>query len=320
MKWSSCMWIAFALAASGALAQGYPSKPIRLIVAFPAGGGGDIVVRPLAQKLSDSLGTPVIVDNRSGGGGMIGTGLAAKASPDGHTLLVGTAATLASSPQLYSNLPFDVLRDFAPITQFVTSPSLVAVSNKAALKSVKELVDAAKASPGKLTYASGGAGSPPHLATEIFAALAGINMLQVPYKGGGESVPALMAGEIDVHFFAIATAMPYLKSGRFRLLAVSADKRWPDLPSVPTFAESGYPQYKNANWYGLTAPAGTPRAIIARLNQEVLKALASGDYRERLLLMGAMPVGSSPQEFTAFIRAEYERYAKVIKTLGLRVD
>lgn len=320
MKLSLCVSVVFMLATSGALAQGYPTKPIRLIVAFPAGGGGDNVVRPLAQKLNETLATPVIVDNRPGGGGMIGASLAARASPDGHTLLVGTAATHATGPQLYSNLPFDALKDFAPITQLVTSPSLLAVSNKVGLKSVKELVDAAKASPGKLTYASGGPGSPPHLATELFTSMAGINMLQVPYKGGGESVPALLAGEIDVHFFAIATAMPYLKTGRFRTLAVSADKRWPDLPNVPTFAESGYPQYKNANWYGLSAPAGTPRAIVGRLNQEVLKALASGEYRERLLLMGAIPVGSSPQEFTAFIRAEYERYGKVIKTLGLRVD
>lgn len=320
MKLSLCVSVVFMLATSGALAQGYPTKPIRLIVAFPAGGGGDNVVRPLAQKLNETLATPVIVDNRPGGGGMIGASLAARASPDGHTLLVGTAATHATGPQLYSNLPFDALKDFAPITQLVTSPSLLAVSNKVGLRSVKELVDAAKASPGKLTYASGGPGSPPHLATELFTSMAGINMLQVPYKGGGESVPALLAGEIDVHFFAIATAMPYLKTGRFRTLAVSADKRWPDLPNVPTFAESGYPQYKNANWYGLSAPAGTPRAIVGRLNQEVLKALASGEYRERLLLMGAIPVGSSPQEFTAFIRAEYERYGKVIKTLGLRVD
>ena len=307
-------------AAPTASAQSYPSKPIRLLVAFPAGGGGDNVVRPLAQKLNEALATPVVVDNRPGGGGMIGASLAARAAPDGHTLLVGTAATHATGPQLYSKLAFDALKDFAPITLLVTSPSLLAVSNKVGVKSVKELVDAAKANPGKLSYASGGAGSPPHLATELFNAMAGISLLHVPYKGGGESVPALAAGEIDVHFFAIATAMPYLKTGRFRTLAISAEKRWHDLPGVPTFAELGYPQYKNANWYGLSAPAGTPKRIITRLNQEVLKALSSGDYRERLQLMGAMPVGNSPQEYGDFIRAEYERYGRVIKTLGLRAE
>lgn len=303
-----------------AVAQNYPNKPIRLIVAFSPGGGGDNVVRPLAQKLNDSLGTPIIVDNRPGGGGMIGATLAAKAAPDGYTLLVGTVATHATGPQLYSRLQFDALNDFAPITLMVTSPSLIAVSNKAGFRTVKELVDGAKAQAGKLSYASGGAGSPPHLATELFSSMAGISLLHVPYKGGGESVPALMVGEIDVHFFAIATAMPYLKTGRFRTLAIAADQRWPDLPNVPTFGESGYPRYSNANWYGLSAPAGTPKAIVARLNREVLKALATSDYRERLLLMGAIPVGNAPHEFAAFIRSEHERYGVVIKRLGLRVD
>jgi tripartite-type tricarboxylate transporter receptor subunit TctC len=318
-----CVLITFTVGfgpSQSALAQHYPSKPIRLLVAFSAGGGGDNVVRPLAQKLNESLGTPVVVDNRGGGGGMIGANLAAKAAADGYTLLVSTAATHATGPQLYKNVPFNALRDFDPITLLVTSPSLLAVSTKAGFKNVKELVDAAKASPGKFTYASGGPGSPPHLATELFNSIAGISLLQVPYKGGGESVPALMGGEIDVHFFGIATAMPYLKGGRFRTLAVAADTRWPDLPYVPTFAEAGYPQYRNANWYGLSAPAGTPKAIIARLNKEVLQALAASDYRERMRLMGAIPVGNSPPEFSAFIRSEYERYGKLIKALGLRAE
>jgi len=318
----SLPFLAFGLCAStlhGAVAQDYPNRPIRLIVAFSAGGGGDNVVRPLAQRLTESLGTPMIVDNRAGGGGIIGTGLAAKSAPDGYTLLVGTAATLASGPQLYGNLPFDAIKDFQAITLLVTSPSLIAVSNKVGFKSVKELVEAAKAGPEKLSYASGGPGSPPHLATELFTNLAGIKLLQVPHKGGGESVPALMAGEIDVHFFAIATAMPYLKSGRFRTLAVSADSRWPDLPDIPTFAEAGYPDYRNSNWYGLVVPAGTPKTIVARLSSETLKALGAADYRERMRLMGAIPVGNSPGEFAAFIRSEYERYGRLIKTLGLRV-
>lgn len=325
MKSSLCPTVLTALIACvsplhHALAQSYPTKPIRLVVTYPAGGGGDNVVRPLAQKLTDTLGATIIVDNRPGGGGLIGANLVAKASTDGYTLLVGTVGTHATSPQLYSRVPFDALKDFQPITLVATSPTLLAVSNKLGIKTVKELVDAAKASPGKLSYASGGAGSPPHLATEIFNSIAGINLLHVPYKGGGESVPALVAGEIDVHFFGIATAMPYARTERFKVIAIAHESRWPDLPNVPTFAESGWPQYQNANWYGLSAPANTPKAIIDRLNQAVLKALASGDYRERLRLIGAIPVGSSPQEFATFIRAEYERYGKVIKALGLRVD
>ncbi|MGH8663069.1 MAG: Bug family tripartite tricarboxylate transporter substrate binding protein, partial [Burkholderiales bacterium] len=247
-----------------ALAQNYPSKPIRLIVAFSAGGGGDNVVRPLAARLNENIGTPVIVDNRPGGVGIIGASLAARAAPDGYTLLVTTGATHATAPLLNRNPPYHPMKDFVPITLLVTSPTLIAASNKAGFTSVKALVDSAKANPGKLSYASGGPGSAPHLATELFNSIAGIKLLQVPYKGGGESVPALMAGEIDVHFFGIATAMPYLNSGRFRVLAISAETRWPDLPNVPTFAEAGYPQYRNANWYGLSAPAGTAKAIVSR--------------------------------------------------------
>jgi tripartite-type tricarboxylate transporter receptor subunit TctC len=306
--------------APSAAAQAYPNKPIRLIVAFAAGGGGDNVVRPLAQKLTESLGVPIIVDNRPGGGGMIGTTIAARAPADGYTLMVSTAATHATGPQLHSRVPFHPLKDFDAITLLVTSPSLLAVSNRSGLRTVKEMVTAARASPGKLTYASGGPGSPPHLATEIFSALAGISMLQVPYKGGGESVPALAAGEIDVHFFGISTAMPYIAGGRFRTIALAAEQRWPDLPTVPTFAESGYPQYRNANWYGLSAPAGTPKDIIARLNQEVRKALTAADFRDRIRLMGSLAGGDSPEDYAAFIRSEYERYGKAIKTLGLRID
>jgi tripartite-type tricarboxylate transporter receptor subunit TctC len=304
--------------AQHALAQNYPSKPIRLVVAFSAGGGGDNVVRPLAVRLSENLGTPVIVDNRPGGGGIIGGSLAARAAPDGYTLLVSTGATHATAPLLNRNPPYHPMKDFVPVTLLVTSPTLIAASNKAGFASVKALVDAAKANPGKLSYASGGPGSAPHLATELFNSIAGIKLLQVPYKGGGESVPALMTGEIDAHFFAIATAMPYLKSGRFRVLAISAENRWPDLPNVPTFAEAGYPQYRNANWYGLSAPAGTPKAIVSSLNAAVRKVLAAADYRERLRLMGAVPVGNSPQEYAEFLRSEYDRYATLIKVLGLR--
>ena len=307
-------------AAPSAVAQAYPTKPIRLIVAFSAGGGADNVVRPLAARLNQSLGTPVIVDVRPGGGGMIGANIAAKAAPDGYTLLVGTSATHAMGPQIYSNVPFDALKDFEPITLLVTSPSLLAVSNKVGFTSVKALVEAAKAAPGKYSYASGGSGSAPHLATELFNSIAGISMLHVPYKGGGESVPALAAGEIDVHFFGIATAMPYMKTGRFKTLAIAADSRWPDLPDVPTFAEAGYPQYRNANWYGLSAPARTPKPIVARLNKETVQALAANDYRERMRLMGAIPVGSSPEDYAAFIRSEYDRYGKIIRKLGLRVE
>jgi tripartite-type tricarboxylate transporter receptor subunit TctC len=301
-------------------AQSYPSKPIRLVVPYPPGGANDNLARPLVQKLSENMGTQVILDNRGGGGAMIGADLAAKAPADGYTLLFCSTATHATSPQLFRHAPYDPFKDFEPIILLVTSPVLAAVNNHLAIGSIKGLVAAAKANPGKLTYGSGGVGSVSHLSVEIFKSMADIDLLHVPYKGGGDFQVDMIAGRIDLQFNSAPTVVPYVKAGRMKALALARASRWPDLADVPTFAESGWPQYQPNGWYGLCAPARTPRAIIDRLNLESVKAVTSAFYRDRLAMLVADPVGSSPQEFAAYIRSEYEKYGKVIKATGARVE
>jgi tripartite-type tricarboxylate transporter receptor subunit TctC len=303
-----------------AVAQNYPAKPIRLIVPYPPGGANDNLARPLVQKLGENMGTQVILDNRGGGGALIGADLVAKAPPDGYTLLFCSTATHATSPQLMSRVPYDPFKDFAPIVLLVTSPVLAAVNNNLGIHSIKELVAAAKASPGKFTYGSGGVGSVSHLSVEIFKAMAGIDLLHVPYKGGGDFQADMIAGRIDIQFNSAPTVAPFVKSGRMRALALARAARWPDLADVPTFAEAGWPQYQPNGWYGLCAPAKTPPAVIARLNAEALKVVASAYYRERLALLVADPAGSTPQEFAAYIRNEYEKYGRVIKATGARAE
>ena len=301
-------------------AQTYPIKPIRLIVPYPPGGGTDAILRPIAQSLTQSVGTQFIVDNRGGGATLIGAGIAAKAPPDGYTLLVCGNASHAISPQLYSHASYDPFKDFVPITLLASAPTVLFAHNKLAIASLAELVEAAKANPGKLSYVSSGAGTPPHLSTEIFMSMSGIRLLHVPYKGGGDSLADLIAGRVDLKFGSAPEAIPPVKAGRLKAIAISLDARWPDLPNVPTFGESGWPQYKTGTWYGLCAPAKTPAAIVKRLHAEARDALASGDLRERLRLLGATPGGNSPQEFATFIRSEYEQYGKVIKALNLRAE
>lgn len=301
-------------------AQTYPSKPIRLIVPYPPGGGSDNAARPMAQKLSETLGKQVVVDNRGGGGTTIGTNMVAKAAPDGYTLLLCSIATHATSPQIVHNVPYDPFKDFEPITLIATSPILLVVHNKLAADNVKALIDLAKAHPGKLTYASGGTGSGSHLEPEIFKAMAGIDVLHVPYKGGSEAMTDMIAGRVDIQFTSAVSVMPHVRSARLKAIAISRESRWPDLPYVQTFAEAGWPQYQSSTWYGLCAPARTPAARVDRLNREARKALASADYRERLRMQVADPVGNSPQEFGAFIRMQYDKYGKVIRALGVRVD
>ena len=302
------------------LAQSYPTRPIRLVVPYVPGGGNDNLARPLAQKLTENLGKQVVVENRGGAGSMIGAAIVAQAPPDGHTLLLCSIATHVTSPQLYREVPYDPFKDFAPITLLVTGPILLVAYDKLAINSVKELVDFAKANPGKLTYASGGIGSSSHLAAELFNSMAGINILHVPFKGGGDAVTAIFAGRIDLQFPSAASYLPYVKAGRLKALALARKSRWPDLPSVPTFTEAGWPQYQSENWWGLCAPAKTSKYIIDRLNQETSKALASNDLRQNIQNMVADPVGNSPQEFTNFLHTEYEKYRKIIKALGIRAE
>jgi tripartite-type tricarboxylate transporter receptor subunit TctC len=314
--------LAAALAGCGMAAQAadYPYRPIRLIVPYPPGGANDNLARPLVQKLTERLGVTVILENRGGAGAIIGTDIVAKAQPDGYTILFCSTATHATSPQLFKKVPYDPFRDFEPVTLLATTPALAASNNLNGITSIKALVDAAKASPGKYTYGSGGVGSVSHLAAEMFKALAGINILHVPYKGGGDFQNDMIAGRIDFQFNSAPTVSPHVKSGRLTAIGIARSARWPDLPNVPTFAEAGWPQYKAGGWYGLCAPAKTPRAIIDRLQKESVAAVQSADYRARATALIADPAGSTPKEFAAHLRAEYDRYGKVIKETGARAE
>ena len=300
--------------------QTYPTKSIRLIVPYPPGGANDNIARPLVLKLSESMGTQVILENRGGGGAMIGADIVAKASADGYTLLFCSTATQATSPQLFKHVPYDPIKDFEPITLLATTPVMAVVNNKVAVSTIKELVDAAKAAPGKITYASGGPGSVSHLSVEIFRTMAGIDLLHIPYKGGGDSMNDTISGRVDMQINSAPSVAPHVKTGRLKALALARASRWPDLPNVPTFAESGWPQYQANGWYGLCGPAKTPRAIIDRLQREAVKAVTSADFRARLTILVGDPVGSSSKEFAAYIRNEYEKYGKVIKATGARAE
>ncbi|OGA50134.1 MAG: hypothetical protein A3F74_10550 [Betaproteobacteria bacterium RIFCSPLOWO2_12_FULL_62_58] len=315
--------IAAALACSNLAAQAaqdYPYKPIRLVVPYPPGGANDNLARPFVQMLGERLGVVVILDNRGGAGAMIGTELVAKAPPDGYTILFCSTATHATSPQLFKRVAYDPFKDFEPVTLLATTPVLAASNNINGITSIKGLVDAAKASPGKFTYGSGGVGSVSHLSAEIFKALANINLLHVPYKGGGDFQGDMIAGRIDIQINSAPTVSPHVKSGRMTALALARPARWPDLPNVQTFAEAGWPQYRAGGWYGLCAPAKTPKAVIDRLQREAVAVVTSADYRARLTALVADPAGSTPKEFAAHLRSEYERYGKVIKATGARTE
>jgi len=316
---NTLMFVA-AFASLAAQAADYPYRPIRLIVPYPPGGANDNLARPLVQKLTEQMGVTVILENRGGAGAMIGTDIVAKAQPDGYTILFCSTATHATSPQLFKKVPYDPFRDFEPVTLLATTPALAASNNVNGITSIKGLVDAAKASPGKFTYGSGGVGSVSHLAAEMFKSLAGINILHVPYKGGGDFQADMIAGRIDFQFNSAPTVSPHVKAGRMTAIGIARPARWPDLPNVPTFAEAGWPQYQAGGWYGLCAPAKTPKAIIERLNRETVAAVQSADYRARAAALVADPAGSTPKEFAAHLRAEYDRYGKVIKETGARAE
>ena len=311
---------ATALPAIDAAAQPYPNKPIRLIVPFTPGGTTDILGRMVGQKLSEAVGVQVVIDNRPGAGASIGTDLAAKSAPDGYTLLMGPSGALAVNPWLYAKLPYDPIRDFAPITLLAMVPSILVVHPSLPVKSVKELIDFAKAHPGKLNYGSSGAGGQPFLAVEYLKLMAGLNIVEIRYKGGGPLTTDLIAGQISLTITGIPTLLPHVKSGRLRALAVSSAKRSAALPDLPTISEAGLPGYDATAWYGVLAPAGTPKEIIAKLNAELNKLIKKPDFAERLAADGAETVGGTPEEFAAFIKAETARWGKVIKAAGVKVQ
>ncbi len=313
--------VTFAQSAIAATATpGYPARPIRWIVTFPAGGGTDIVARMVGAKLGELLGQQVVVDNRGGASGVIGTELAARAAPDGHTLLFGTSSALVILPLLSNKLPFDTFRDFAPVSLLVTIPQLLVVHQGIAANSVKELVALAKATPGKLTYATSGLGSPNHLATELFNTMTGVTMTHVPYKGAAPGITDLLGGQVQLMFNPMPALVPHVKSGKLKALGVGSAARSPALPDVPTVAEAGVPGYEYVLWYGMFAPRQTPAPIVARLNAHVVSILAQPDIVRQLAVQGADARSTTPDEFTRFMRAESERLARVIKTAKIRLE
>jgi tripartite-type tricarboxylate transporter receptor subunit TctC len=298
----------------------YPSRPIRLIVPQSPGGPSDMIARLTAQKLGENLGQIVVADNRAGAAGNVGCEIAARAAPDGYTLLLGPPGCLTINPSLYGKLAFDPQRDFAPITQIESGPQMLVVHPSVAAHSVKELVALAKAKPNAFNFASGGAGTPNHLAGELFRSAAGLQIVHVPYKGTGPALTALVSGQVQMMIASLAPALPHVKSGRLRGLAVSSRERSRVLPEMPTISESGYPGFEMVSWHSMLAPAKTPQPIITRLHGELVKVLAQPDVKERFADMGLDTVGSTPQALAQHIRSETTRFAKVIAAAGIKPE
>ena len=303
-----------------AAGQGYPNRVVRIVNPFPAGGGQDVLLRPLAQKLSESLKQAFVVDNKPGANGMIGTEIVAKSAPDGYTLLGGTTGALAMNAVVQPRLPYDPLKDFAPISNYADSAFILSVHPSVPVQSVMELVALAKARPGQLTYATFGVGSSSHLVAELFSMRAGIKMVHVPYKGSAPAVADLLAGQVMLMFDSMQSQMPQVRAKRLRALGLAAEKRSPAAPEVPTIAEAGLPGVLGGSWYGLLAPAGTPREVIARLHAELMRALADPEVRERFTSVGTEVVGNTPEEFAAQIRADIEKWGSVVRTAGIRAE
>ena len=314
-----CAAVAIGAHASAA-AQAYPQKPIRLVVGVPAGGTTGVVARLVGQKLGEQLGQQVVIENRGGAGGNIGAELVAKAPPDGYTLFLATIGTMTINPSLYSKMPFDTLRDFAAISQLTSMPQLLVVHPSVPVKSVKELIAYAKARPGQLNFASGGAGTAIHLAGELFRTMAGVDMVHVAYKGSAPAMTDLIGGQVTVMFDQILTALPHVQSGKLRALGVTTEKRSPAAPQIPTIAEAALPGYAVTTWHGLLAPAGTPREVVNRLSSETARALQSPDIRDRFAAQGVDPVSSTPEQFAAMMKSELEKWRKVIAASGTKID
>jgi tripartite-type tricarboxylate transporter receptor subunit TctC len=310
--------ISMIFVASAAQAADYPSKSVRMIVGFAPGGASDLGARILAQKLTQSLGQQVVVDNRAGAGGNLGHELVAKATPDGYTILWCSIGPMAVNVSLFAKLPYDPLRDFEPITIAADSINALVVHPSVAATSVLEFIALAKAQPGKLNYGSSGYGGAGHLSGELFNLMAGVKIAHVPYKGGGPAMLDLIGGQIQAIFATLPTALPHMRTGKIRGLAVVTAKRAPALPELPTIAEAGVPGYAASNWYGLAAPAGTPKPILAKLHREIVNAIESPDVKEAYSVQGIIPLTSTPQEFRAFIKAEIDKWGALIKKIGLK--
>jgi tripartite-type tricarboxylate transporter receptor subunit TctC len=308
-----------AFGVAGERAGGYPAKPIRLVVPLTAGGPTDLLARIIAVPLSDALGQQVIVDNRPGAGGNIGADISAKSPPDGYTLFMGTSGPLSINSTLYPKLPFDPIRDFSPIILAAAAPFVVIVNPSVAARNMKELIALAKAKPGQLNYGSV-PGSASHLSTELFRMMAGVNIVHIPYKGAAPATTDVIAGQIQMSFASTPGSVPVVKAGKVRALGVTSTKRISKLPDVPTLAEAALPGYEASVWYGVVAPAHTPRDIVQRLNTEIAKIVATPSHRERMLAGDFEPTTSTPDQFAAFIKSETAKWGKVVKASGAKPE
>jgi tripartite-type tricarboxylate transporter receptor subunit TctC len=325
MKWliaGTCALSLLALAATPTQAQtgAYPNKPVRLIVPAAPGGGADFLARIVSTRLQEQTGQSFVVDNRSGASGTIAADATAKSAPDGYTVLLGQSTSIAIAPHLYPKLPYDTLRDLRAVTLVAEVPNILVVHPSLGVNTVKELIALAKAKPGTLNFGSAGNGAPSHLAGEMFKGAAGVTMTHVPYKGAGPAVNDLLAGQIQVMFAPIVAVLPQVKAGRLKALAVTSAKRSQAAPELPTLAESGLDGYAIVSWFGLFVPMATPQAVVDRLHAETLKALKNPETIERFAKEGAVPEGSTPAEFLAYVQQEYARYAKVVRDNGIKAD
>jgi len=301
-------------------AQSYPNKPVRIVVPFAPGGTTDILARLVGQRLGEAWRHPVVIDNRPGANGAPGTEMVAKSAPDGHTIVMGYLGSFAINPHLFPKLPYDPLRDFAPITLVAATTQAIVAHPSLPVQSARDLIALARRQPGQITYASAGIGAPSHLAGELFKMMARIDLVHVPYKGSGAATTDLLGGHVALSFGGLAAAMPYVKAQRLRVLAVAGSARSPAMPQVPTVAESGLPGFDVTSWFGLLAPAGTPREVIGRLHGDVVKILKADDVRERLAADGAEVVANTPDEFAAYIKSELAKWGAVIKAAKIRAE
>ena len=312
--------LALALLAGSANAQTYPSRPVKVIVPFPPGGTTDIVARLVAERLGPTLGQPAVIENRAGAGGAVGAAEIARAAPDGYTLGLATVSTHGVNPAINPKLPYDALRDFTPISNLASVPNVVSAHPSLGIFDLRQLVERAKANPGKITYASAGNGSLSHMLGELFKVSTGTDLLHVPYKGVGPALNDTLGGQVNLLFDNLPSSLPYIQSSKLRALAVSSPARLDALPGVPTFAEAGVPQLNDPSWFGLVGPAKLPEAVLARVHDAVTKALSAPEVRARMQNVGAVPSGNSPKEFAAQIRREIERHKRVAEESGIRIE
>ena len=301
-------------------AQEYPSKPIRLVITYPPGGNTDLVGRALALKLGEFMGQQGVVDNRGGAGGVLGSMITAQSAPDGYTIMLGTSAGMVINPLLSRKLTYDPVRDFAPVSMVVIVPQLLVINPQLPVKNVRELIAFAKAKPGYLNAGSSGVGTPNHFGTELLKWLAGVDIVHVPYKGGAPALTDLLGGQIQMAFSSVPAVLPHIKAGRLVALGVGSAKRSPALPNIPTIAEAGVPGYEYTTWYGIFAPAKTPRTLIARLNTEIVKAMETPDIKDRFTALGGDPDPGTPEELRAYMANESAKWAKIIKAANIRVE